>query len=64
MSSQLQPRFAKGADADSLNGTVTSLIKSPSSSGRWALTKDGEALERSFKFKTFGKTWVSTSFSG
>ncbi|TFB03817.1 Pterin-4-alpha-carbinolamine dehydratase [Trichoderma ghanense] len=26
--------------------------------GRWTLTSDGEALERSFKFKNFTKTWV------
>lgn len=26
--------------------------------GKWTLTSDGEALERSFKFKNFTKTWV------
>ncbi|KAH6607671.1 hypothetical protein Trco_003984 [Trichoderma cornu-damae] len=25
--------------------------------GRWTLSPDGEALERSFKFKSFTKTW-------
>ncbi|KAM0254990.1 hypothetical protein ACHAQJ_006218 [Trichoderma viride] len=31
--------------------------------GRWTLTSDGEALERSFKFKNFAKTWVyNTTF--
>ncbi|KAH0532124.1 hypothetical protein TsFJ059_000857 [Trichoderma semiorbis] len=28
-----------------------------SNGGRWTLTADGEALERSFKFKNFTKTW-------
>ncbi|KAL7958852.1 transcriptional coactivator/pterin dehydratase [Trichoderma compactum] len=28
-----------------------------SNGGRWTLTTDGEALERSFKFKNFTKTW-------
>ncbi|KAL6898322.1 transcriptional coactivator/pterin dehydratase [Trichoderma evansii] len=28
-----------------------------SNGGKWTLTSDGEALERSFKFKNFTKTW-------
>lgn len=59
MSSQIRPRFSKGADAEALGSTVESLIGSSSKSGRWTLVKDGEALERSFKFKNFTKTWVS-----
>ncbi|KAM0484373.1 hypothetical protein ACHAPX_001796 [Trichoderma viride] len=31
--------------------------------GKWMLTSDGDALERSFKFKNFTKTWVyNTTF--
>lgn len=33
--------------------------RSGGGAGRWALTAGGEGLERSFKFKTFAKTWVS-----
>ncbi|KAL9488699.1 hypothetical protein ACSS6W_000976 [Trichoderma asperelloides] len=34
-----------------------------SNGGKWTLTSDGEALERSFKFKNFTKTWVyNTTF--
>lgn len=29
-----------------------------SGGGRWALTTAGDGIERSFKFKTFTKTWV------
>ncbi|KAK0391123.1 hypothetical protein NLU13_0625 [Sarocladium strictum] len=49
------PRFASGADADALTPAVTSLLST--SGGRWTLAAEGEALERSFKFKTFAKTW-------
>jgi hypothetical protein len=50
------PRFASGTDAEALTPTVTSLLST--SGGRWTLAAEGEALERSFKFKTFAKTWV------
>ena len=52
------PQFAKGADAQALDASLQPLLAS--SGGRWALTSTGEGLERSFKFKTFAKTWVST----
>ncbi|KAK7403679.1 hypothetical protein QQX98_010566 [Neonectria punicea] len=50
-----QPRFSAGTDAASLKPVLAPLLSSEG--GRWALTKDGAALERKFKFKTFGKTW-------
>lgn len=53
-----QPRFSQGADEAKLTASLDPLLSS--SGGRWALTKEGEALERTFRFKTFGKTWVST----
>ena len=33
----------------------------PAGGGRWTLTADGRALERTFKFKTFTKTWVCSN---
>ncbi|KAK1729189.1 hypothetical protein CaCOL14_007778 [Colletotrichum acutatum] len=48
------PRFSKGSDEPSLSSTLETLL----GQGRgWALVNDGEAVERSFKFKNFAKTW-------
>ncbi|KAI3544409.1 pterin 4 alpha carbinolamine dehydratase [Colletotrichum filicis] len=54
------PRFSKGSDESSLSSTLQTLL----GQGRgWALVNDGEAVERSFKFKNFAKTWVyNTTF--
>ncbi|KAF4449943.1 hypothetical protein F53441_6862 [Fusarium austroafricanum] len=49
-----QPRFSAGTDAASVTPALKALT---SDGGRWTLTKDGAALERQFKFKTFAKTW-------
>lgn len=46
-------KFAEGSDEASLLKEVESL-----SSNRWAVTEDGQGIQRSFKFKTFAKTWV------
>ncbi|KAF9784217.1 hypothetical protein IL306_007990 [Fusarium sp. DS 682] len=55
-----QPRFSAGTDAASATPALRALT---SKGGRWTLTKDGAALERQFKFKTFSKTWVyNTTF--
>lgn len=51
-----QPQFSAGTDAASVTPALKALT---SDGGRWTLTKDGAALERQFKFKTFSKTWVS-----
>ncbi|KAF5688417.1 pterin-4-alpha-carbinolamine dehydratase [Fusarium circinatum] len=51
-----QPQFSAGTDAASVTPALKALT---SEGGRWTLTKDGAALERQFKFKTFSKTWVS-----
>lgn len=56
-----QPRFSKGTDAAAATSALETLVAS--ASGRWTLTKEGEALERSFKFKTFAKTWVNNHSS-
>jgi hypothetical protein len=56
--SQPQPSFSKGtADVDSLRERLNPLLAT--NGGRWALADGGEALERTFRFKTFAKTWVS-----
>lgn len=51
-----QPRFSPGTDEAAATANLGTLLAS--SGGRWTLTNEGEALERSFKFKTFAKTWV------
>ncbi|KAF4126812.1 4a-hydroxytetrahydrobiopterin dehydratase [Geosmithia morbida] len=57
-SSTQKPRFSEGTEEASASSSLDSLL-----SGHWTLTNEGEALERSFKFKTFAKTWVyNTAF--
>ncbi|KAH7328117.1 pterin-4-alpha-carbinolamine dehydratase family protein [Stachybotrys elegans] len=51
----MQPRFAPGTDEPAVSAQLHPLLAS--SGGRWTLASEGEALERSFKFKTFAKTW-------
>lgn len=55
----ITPTFAPGADAVALGPAVTELVSRPQSA--WRLTATGEGVERSFKFKTFAKTWVRSS---
>jgi 4a-hydroxytetrahydrobiopterin dehydratase len=50
------PRFSQGVDEVSATSALGGLLSQ--SGGRWTLAKEGEALERTFKFKTFAKTWV------
>ncbi|RYP03065.1 hypothetical protein DL764_005414 [Monosporascus ibericus] len=52
------PKFSAGSDEQALTRTLEPLLESAGSGGRWTLTPNGAGLERSFKFKTFGKTWV------
>lgn len=62
-------RFSTGSDEKALSQRLETLLESVEGNGgngggsggggRWALTTGGEGLERSFKFKTFAKTWVS-----
>ncbi|KAH0597504.1 hypothetical protein MHUMG1_04883 [Metarhizium humberi] len=53
--STMQPRFSPGTDETSTASALAPLLAS--SGGRWTLSSEGKALERSFKFKTFAKTW-------
>ncbi|RYP91239.1 hypothetical protein DL770_002631 [Monosporascus sp. CRB-9-2] len=51
------PKFSAGSDEQVLSRTLEPLLESAGRGGRWTLTSNGEGLERSFKFKTFAKTW-------
>ncbi|CAI4210581.1 unnamed protein product [Parascedosporium putredinis] len=53
--SSASPNFSAGSDVAALTSSLEPLISRPG--GKWTLARGGEALERSFKFKTFGKTW-------
>lgn len=68
-SSHTVPKFSAGSDESSLYKKLQTLLppgegngsQAAAPGGRWALIPSGEGLERSFKFKTFAKTWVSVS---
>lgn len=47
------PKFSEGSDEAVLTKEVDRLT-----ANRWILTENGQGVERSFKFKTFAKTWV------
>ncbi|KAI1852449.1 hypothetical protein JX266_002627 [Neoarthrinium moseri] len=56
------PKFSEGSDEAGLTQKLQGLLASADSEpsavrGRWNLIPSGEGLERSFKFKTFAKTW-------
>ena len=53
-----QPKFTPSSDARKLEAALRPLLLE--SGGRWALSTNGEGLERRFRFKTFTKTWVRT----
>ncbi|KAH6660708.1 pterin 4 alpha carbinolamine dehydratase-domain-containing protein [Truncatella angustata] len=56
---QTKPKFSAGSDEPDLARKLQSLLASSDGAnpGRWTLIPSGEGLERSFKFKTFAKTW-------
>lgn len=60
----VQPVLSSTYDPTRAIQDLTPLLQSPTSnskeSGKWALTPNGKGIERSFKFKTFKKTWVCT----
>ncbi|POR38824.1 Pterin-4-alpha-carbinolamine dehydratase [Tolypocladium paradoxum] len=51
----MQPRFSSGTDEATVTPALAPLLST--TGGRWTLASEGQALERSFKFKTFAKTW-------
>ncbi|KAG6143428.1 hypothetical protein E4U12_001472 [Claviceps purpurea] len=58
-SSTMQPRFSPGTNESATTAALTPLLAASSigSGGKWTLVANGEALERSFTFKNFAKTW-------
>ncbi|KAI0177864.1 pterin 4 alpha carbinolamine dehydratase-domain-containing protein [Pestalotiopsis sp. NC0098] len=53
-------KFSAGSDEATLSEKLQTLLSPASAdgaSGRWTLIANGQGLERSFKFKTFAKTW-------
>ncbi|KAG6243272.1 hypothetical protein E4U25_001588 [Claviceps purpurea] len=57
-SSTMQPRFSPGTNESATTAALTPLLASSAGSGgKWTLAANGEALERSFTFKNFAKTW-------
>ncbi|CAJ2501958.1 Uu.00g048110.m01.CDS01 [Anthostomella pinea] len=56
--STAQINFSPGVDETALTKALQPLLASAGEGGRWAVVPGGEGLERSFKFKTFAKTWV------
>ncbi|PHH83666.1 hypothetical protein CDD82_5424 [Ophiocordyceps australis] len=50
-----KPCFSPDSDDAALTQDLETLV---SPRGHWALSTNGMALERSFKFKTFAKTWA------
>jgi hypothetical protein len=56
MSTQPSPTFSSNYDPEQGAKDLDSLLKS--NGGKWTLIESGKGVERSFKFKTFKKTWV------
>ncbi|KAI1128133.1 pterin 4 alpha carbinolamine dehydratase-domain-containing protein [Nemania abortiva] len=56
-SNSAKVKFSAGADETALTPALQELMDSAGKGGRWALIPSGQGLERSFKFKTFAKTW-------
>ena len=51
------PKYSAGSDQAAMEAELHSLQRQPGSTA-WKLVQDGEAIERTFKFKTFAKAWV------
>jgi hypothetical protein len=58
--SQPQPTFSTNYSPEQGIKDLTPLLKS--NGGKWALTESRKGVERTFKFKTFKKTWVRFVF--
>lgn len=57
--SQAHVRLAVGTDEGAVRDALQGLLKTGGKGGRWTLTRSGKGLERSFRFKSFTRTWVS-----
>lgn len=51
------PNFSSNYDPEKGLQDLAPLLRA--NGGRWALIESGKGVERSFRFKTFKKTWVS-----
>lgn len=58
----IEVKFSAGTDTESLLSPFLELTQ-PARGLGWKLTPQGNAIERTFKFKTFKKTWVGFFFS-
>jgi hypothetical protein len=56
MSTQPTPTFSSNYTPEQGTKDLFPLLKS--NGGKWLLIESGKGVERSFKFKTFKKTWV------
>ncbi|KAK3339368.1 pterin 4 alpha carbinolamine dehydratase-domain-containing protein [Neurospora tetraspora] len=56
-SSEIKPQFSEGSEPAVLGPALDKLLATSGAGGRWTLTQEGVAIERTFKFKTFAKTW-------
>ena len=55
----ITPSFSSNYDSSEGTQALKSLLKGASEGdGKWTLIPNGKGIERSFKFKTFKKTWV------
>jgi hypothetical protein len=60
MSTTLQPVFSTNYDSEKGTKDLETLLRA--NGGKWNLIESGKGVERSFKFKTFKKTWVCFPF--
>lgn len=61
MAAAPKAKFAEGSDEALLTKQLDSLTSGKGTAG-WSLTSNGQGIERSFKFKTFARTWVGFLF--
>jgi pterin-4a-carbinolamine dehydratase len=54
--SHAQPTFSSNYSAEQGTKDLEPLLKT--NGGKWTLIESGKGVERTFKFKTFKKTWV------
>jgi hypothetical protein len=59
MSTQTSPTFSSNYSPEQRTKDLSPLLRG--NGGRWSLIESGKGVERSFKFKTFKKTWVRVS---
>jgi hypothetical protein len=53
-------KYSAGSDPELVDTSLILLTKKTDNNRSWKLTPQGNGIERSFKFKTFKKTWVGS----